>query len=731
MLWSRMLLATSLVVLREAGGFQQQLQRRMLRRLWSARSETVAGKRIQEDVKAGALVPMSFTVDGELRARLRLAGRQKRARIFVEKGASEDAIREAIAVVAPPLRHVEYSLEKSEESNGQRTKLRVVAASNDLPSHVAKSRKNASYAQDEDYQMLSWYAFFDPSLPRVVEAEESGWDVERTTAALTSAWEPMRVVGRAYVAPEGVNAQLAVPTREMDKYMAHHEKFFEDLRRDGISLSEKNIDVPMLNLDEIVPGDEPKKPFRSLHVRTKDQVVSDGESESSLDLSDCGREVDAAEWHEKLGGDYSADPSPKKDLLVLDCRNHYESEAGSFAGSVPLDTETFKEAYRKIEEALEDKPKDAEVAMFCTGGIRCVKAGAFVKSLGFDNVTRLKGGVVSYARYLKENNTTLSSASRFRGVNYVFNDRMGERITEDTPRTTTDSSSPLDSRAAEAIARSRRDEDVDGTLEGYAEKLSGEEDPLLVRVRLDAEARYPSAAHMVCGPTQGRLLAMMCKMIGAERVLELGCFVGYGALWLSSALPSSDRGGKVVTVDRDARVVELARSHFADKNPEWADIDVVEKDTSEFLAQDLLEFEEPFDLLYLDADKKGYARALDAVLAAGKLKSPGGIVVADNTLWKGKLAKSFGGNEMVFSGSGIDEEQRAAEDARSRELQRNASASAQDLEKIGRLAAKAFRRDRSIQQSMHEFNIKLRKDPRFELVVLPLRDGITVARLVE
>ena len=99
--------------------------------------------------------------------------------------------------------------------------------------------------------------------------------------------------------------------------------------------------------------------------------------------------------------------------------------------------------------------------------------------------------------------------------------------------------------------------------DAYAVSLSGPEHPLIERCRLDASARYPAAAHMCSGPTQGKLLATLCKLRGASRVLELGTFCGYGTLWLSSA------SKEVITVDRDERAANVAKEHFRDVPADW------------------------------------------------------------------------------------------------------------------------------------------------------------------
>ena len=230
--------------------------------------------------------------------------------------------------------------------------------------------------------------------------------------------------------------------------------------------------------------------------------------------------------------------------------------------------------------------------------------------------------------------------------------------------------------------------------------------------RLYALARYPAAAHMCSGHTQGLLLATLCRLTGAKKVLELGTFCGYGTLWLASA--STD----VVTVDRDAGAAEVAARHFARarrEEPTWGAITQIHADRADYLAsQDALD-RGPHDLVYVDCDKKGYAHIFDQVLDRGLL-APGGALVFDNTLWKGKVVDGATGMTPA-------EERRVSDDAR---RQAAASGDGRDPDRAAKHALKAAKRDRAIQQALHEFNVKLRKDTRVDQLLLPLRDGLTV-----
>ena len=121
--------------------------------------------------------------------------------------------------------------------------------------------------------------------------------------------------------------------------------------------------------------------------------------------------------------------------------------SGKFEGAIPLNTTFFRESWDALEEVLKDVPKDAPVLTYCTGGIRCVKINAYIEQkMGFSNVARLEGGIISYARELVNSDPEAQSSvksleqphlqrhlpsSKFQGVNYVFDERMGARITAD------------------------------------------------------------------------------------------------------------------------------------------------------------------------------------------------------------------------------------------------------------------------------------------------------------
>lgn len=210
----------------------------------------------------------------------------------------------------------------------------------------------------------------------------------------------IHVFGRIYIAEEGINGQISVPDRNLDKF----KKFFDDITfLNGIRL---NYAI-----------EDDGKSFYVLKIKQRKKIVADGLDDSTFDPSDGGTHLDA-----KLFNELSGNP----DTVIVDMRNHYESEVGHFDGAITPDVETFRESLPIIEEMLEPH-KDQNIIMYCTGGIRCEKASAYYKHKGFKNVYQLDGGIIEYSRQVKEQGLE----NRFRGKNFVFDDRLGEQISEE------------------------------------------------------------------------------------------------------------------------------------------------------------------------------------------------------------------------------------------------------------------------------------------------------------
>lgn len=217
---------------------------------------------------------------------------------------------------------------------------------------------------------------------------------------LYKALNGFQVFGRIYVAPEGVNAQCSVPEphfNAFENYLQQHPLLHDVLLNKAV--------------------DDNGKSFYKLKILVKHKVLSDGLDSSSFDIFDVGEHLDARAYHEKL---------TQSGTVVVDLRNHYEHEVGHFEGAVLPDVDTYKESLPVIVDLLRQR-KPKQVLLYCTGGIRCEKFSAYLRHKGFSKVYQLKGGVVNYARQLKE----LGIESKFKGKNFVFDDRMGERITSD------------------------------------------------------------------------------------------------------------------------------------------------------------------------------------------------------------------------------------------------------------------------------------------------------------
>ena len=213
-------------------------------------------------------------------------------------------------------------------------------------------------------------------------------------------WNEMDVLGRIYVAHEGINAQLSVPAPRFDDF----KNFLDSISfLKGVRL---NIAVEQDN-----------ESFLKLTVKIREKIVADGLDDATFDVTQKGIHLNAEDFNALL-----AEP----DTVCVDMRNHYESEIGHFKGAVTPDVDTFRESLPLIEADLAEHKEDKKLLMYCTGGIRCEKASAYFKHKGFKNVFQLEGGIIEYARQVKEKGLE----NQFVGKNFVFDERRGERISE-------------------------------------------------------------------------------------------------------------------------------------------------------------------------------------------------------------------------------------------------------------------------------------------------------------
>ena len=209
--------------------------------------------------------------------------------------------------------------------------------------------------------------------------------------------EALNCFGRIYLAHEGINAQMNVPEYNVDKLMKYL-----------YSIPELN-NVPIKWAIE-----DDGKSFYKLTIKVRQKIVADGLENNSYDLSKVGKHLSALEFHEAID---------KPGTIVVDMRNHYESEIGHFINAYCPDVDTFREEIQLVLDKYKDD-KDKEFLLYCTGGIRCEKASSFLLHNGFENVSQLYGGIIEYAQQIKQQGLE----SKFYGKNFVFDERLGESV---------------------------------------------------------------------------------------------------------------------------------------------------------------------------------------------------------------------------------------------------------------------------------------------------------------
>ena len=207
----------------------------------------------------------------------------------------------------------------------------------------------------------------------------------------------LKILGRVYVAEEGINAQISVPD--------HKWNSFKDY----------------INTSSILKGIKLKKAvqeglsFLKLTIKVKEEIVAYNLPKDTYDMNKVGKHLSAQEFNASID---------QKDAIVVDIRNYYESEVGKFEGAITPDVDRSKELLPEVAQLLADK-KDKKLHLYCTGGIRCEKASSYLLKQGFKEVYQLDGGIVQYAHDIKKENLP----SKFIGKNFVFDNRLGEKVT--------------------------------------------------------------------------------------------------------------------------------------------------------------------------------------------------------------------------------------------------------------------------------------------------------------
>lgn len=217
---------------------------------------------------------------------------------------------------------------------------------------------------------------------------------------LYKAWIALDVLGRIYIANEGINAQMSVPEHNWEAFQQTFSTF------------------SYLHNITVNPAVESGKyAFFKLDIRNRNRIVTDGLQENIFEVSSIGKHLSPEEFHEMVG---------QNDVIVVDARNNYECDIGHFENAVKPTSKTFSKVLPELKDKLKDH-KDKKILMYCTGGIRCEKASAYMKHEGFEQVFQLKGGIIRYVNEMKAKGIP----SKFKGSNYVFDERMAETVTDE------------------------------------------------------------------------------------------------------------------------------------------------------------------------------------------------------------------------------------------------------------------------------------------------------------
>lgn len=212
-------------------------------------------------------------------------------------------------------------------------------------------------------------------------------------------WQELNCLGRIYIAREGINAQMNVPDYHWDKFV------------NGIQSNRYLQDIPF----KIAVEDDGKS-FLKLQIKVRQKIVADGLQDDEYDVTNVGKHLDSTEWNKAM----------EQGAIVVDMRNHYESEIGRFDGALLPEAATFAMELPEVLDLLKGKEEE-KVLLYCTGGVRCEKTSAFLKHHGFKDVNQLLGGIIDYKRQIDHK----GEENKFIGKNFVFDNRLGERISQE------------------------------------------------------------------------------------------------------------------------------------------------------------------------------------------------------------------------------------------------------------------------------------------------------------
>ncbi len=203
--------------------------------------------------------------------------------------------------------------------------------------------------------------------------------------------ENKNIKGTILVSKEGINGSISGSKLDLQNCIRHLKKL---IKIQKLEIKANSVKSP---------------PFKKLKVRLKKEIVSLAKGRLNVS-SQKGKRIEPSEWDKFI---------INKNAIVIDVRNKYEIEIGSFSNTINPETKNFREfpsAFKKLSI-----PKDTNIAMYCTGGIRCEKASAYLKLQGYKNIYQLKGGILNYLEYMSKNNEIQSN---WKNECFVFDERV-------------------------------------------------------------------------------------------------------------------------------------------------------------------------------------------------------------------------------------------------------------------------------------------------------------------
>jgi len=212
----------------------------------------------------------------------------------------------------------------------------------------------------------------------------------------------IRVFGRVYIASEGVNAQISVPIL-----------YFEEMSK---IIYSSHPELEQIHLNTSINEDK-NYSFWVLRMKVRPRIVSDGITDPAFNLDRVGHYLNAEEVNIM---------STDSNVLFIDVRNYYEYEIGHFINAISIRSKTFRDQLKRIVEIFRFYKK-RKIVVYCTGGIRCEKASAWLLYHGFKYVYQVKEGIIGYVKYARKREIPI----RFIGKMFVFDERFREEVTSD------------------------------------------------------------------------------------------------------------------------------------------------------------------------------------------------------------------------------------------------------------------------------------------------------------